>query len=228
MPLPTGKQTSDITKIEEGNYQSRLKGITLQVEKEYQTEAFNDGEGLCYQACTLIWDVDGEEFWDKFVRVSLNEQAKLYNRLAALLGRDLTEEDQVEWKVNKEAEKNIALDKYYKANRDDPEQGIKRGQWVITGEPEYDGIEGNVDDLLINGESVIGKECLLQIGVNAKGYNKADSSAAKPLPKRGARTNTRTPQPQQHDEPGGEDEAEDAPPPPSRGRGRRAPAGAPT
>lgn len=244
MALPTGKQETDFKALEEANYQVRLKGITLQIETEYQSEAFNDGDGLAYQGCTLIWDVDGEEYWDKFVRVSMHERSKLFNRISALIGRDFTETDKLEWKVNPKAEKNFALDQYYKASKDDRSAGIKKGQYVMTAdEPIYEGIEGVVDDLLVNGESIIGAECLLHITVNKKGYNRADETAASPLPKRGGRRSTAPvsePEDTSDDEeeaveePKGrrrktaaaEDDADEAPAP-AKGRRRQAPAGAP-
>jgi hypothetical protein len=246
MALPTGKQESNIKAIEEGNYHSRLKAITLQVEVEYESKQFNDGEGLAYQGCTFVWDVDGEEYQDRFIRVSTNPQAKFTNRLEGLLGRALTETDVLEWKIAKGAQTNYALDQYYKASKDDPANGIRKGEYVVTNEqPNYDGIEGAVQDLLVNGESILGRECLLELGVNKKGYNVADSSAASPLPKRATRRTTtaavQTPDadeeeaveatpapvgkrraaPVEGDE--GEEEAA-----PARGKRRQAPVGAPT
>lgn len=242
--LPSGKQASTIQAMEEGNYQARLKAITLQVDSEFDTkEKYNDGDGLCFQGGTMVWDVDGEEFQDRYIRISTNERAKFFNRLSALIGRDINDTDVLEWKINKKAETKIALDQYYKASKDDPATGVKKGQWVITDdEPLYEGIEGLVDDLLVNGESLLGRECLLQIGKNKNGYNIADSSAAAALPKRASRRTTnaaneeaeaeaapargRRAAPAQEPEET-EDETEEAPAaPPARGR-RQAPAGAP-
>lgn len=247
MALPTGKQESNFQAIEEGNYHARLKAITLQVDSEYETkEKFNGGDGLCYQAGTMIWDVDGEEFEDRFIRISTNEQAKFYNRLSALIGRELTETDKLEWKINKKADTKIALDQYYRASKDDPANGIHKNQWVVTSdEPLYEGIEGYVDDLLINGESVLGRECLLQLGKNKKGYNVADSSAASPLPKRATRrtstaaATTEAEEDVEAVEPAprkgrraapveDEDESGDEVPAPAPSRRRQPPTGAPT
>jgi len=247
MALPTGKQESNFQAIEEGNYHASLKAITLQVDSEYETkDKFNDGDGLCYQAGTMVWNVDGEEFEDRFIRISTNEQAKFYNRLSALIGRELTETDKIEWKINKKADTKIALDQYYRAGKDDPANSIHKGQWVVTSdEPLYEGIEGTVDDLLINGESVIGRECLLQLGKNKKGYNVADSTAASPLPKRATRRTSAAAAATDDDDteeaveaaprkgrraaaPVEEEVDEDDAPPPTASRRRQAPAGAPT
>lgn len=224
MALPTGKQESNFKAIEPGNYEARLKGMTLQVNTEYESQKFNDGDGLAYQACTLIWDVDGDEFRDAFIRVSMTDNSKLYNRFSALLGRDLTETDVIEWKVAKEAVTNYALDQYYKASKDDPEKGVKRGQYVLTGDPVYEGIEGAVEDVLINGESLFGRSCLLQIGKNERGYNTATAKAAAPLPKR---TGRRAPHQAAEDRDAG-GEQEDAAPTSTPRRRRQPPAGAPT
>lgn len=183
MALPTSKQKNEFTPIEPDNYEVGFKRLVLTTEKEFQTEAFNNGEGLRFQAAEFTWDVDGEEWTERFVKVSTNENAKFYNRITAVFGRKLTEEDVIAWGVNDAAQKNLPLDDYYKAPEDDPENDIKKGQWVHKGE-SFTGIEGPVDSLTINGEELIGKRCLLQIDVNDKGYNRAKAQAAAPLPKR--------------------------------------------
>lgn len=219
MALPTGKQTSqgDFTPIEEGTYEVALKRASLSVESEYDTQAFNNGDGLQYQAINLTWDVDGEEWTERFIKVSLHERSKLFNRLSALFGRKIADGDLVDWGVSPEAEHGVTVDSYYKAKEDDPEKGVKKGQWVHTGHSN-DGIEGALESIRVNGEELIGKRCLLAIDVNDKGYNRAAAGAASPLPRRAARRV----EPEDDMEEDGEQE-----PPPRSASGRRRPAGAP-
>lgn len=240
MALPSGKQVSDFKAIEPGNYVVELTGITLQVASEYKSDAYNDGDGLCYQSCTLHWHVDsdvegGEEYRENFVKVSLHEKSKLYNRLAALYGQEIPA-DGIEWKLAKDIERGIALDSYY---RSDGKDGNKKDTWVVDADKTtYDGLEGTVDDLLIDGVSVIGRECMLQIGVKESGYNTAKAGAAAVLPKRGRGKQTTAAEATQDETPAEpakparraapvEDDADDAPPP-APSRRRQAPAGAPT
>lgn len=215
-PLPTGKQTGgEFEAIPEGTYEVTLKRAALSVEKEYQSESFNNGDGLCYQAINLTWDVDGEEWTERFVKVSLHENSKLFNRLSALFGRKIADGDKVDWGIADEAEKGVTVDSYYKAKEDG--QGVKKGQWVHTGHSN-DGIEGALESIRVNGEELIGKRCLLAIDVNDKGYNRAAAGAASPLPRRAARRV----EPEDDMEEDGEQE-----PPPRSASGRRRPAGAP-
>lgn len=135
MALPTGKQTSKggNTPREAGVYHAQLKGIYLETNKEFKSEAFNDGEGLRFQACRVHWDIDGENYTERFVRLSTGENSTFYNRIAALLGRDLVaadegkgiEGDLIDWDVATDAVRNLALDQdddgratYFRAKED--------------------------------------------------------------------------------------------------------------
>lgn len=185
MALPRGKQASNNTPpIEEpGNYEGKLKALNLTTSTEYNTETeFNNGDGLRYQTIELTWDIDGIELVEKFVRVSTDDRANLYKRISALIGRDLNDKDVLDWGVNPNAETNHPLDQYKKAREDDPENNIKKGQFVITNDqPKYEGIIGAVDYLKVNGEDLIGKSCLVNIIINKNNYNRVESTT--PLPK---------------------------------------------
>lgn len=188
MALPRSKQVSSNTPpiTEPGNYEATLKALNLNTAKEFDTDHFNNGDGLRFQAIELTWDIDGVELTEKFVRVSTDERAKLYNRMTALLGRELTEEDEIDWGVAEEAEQNHPLDVYYKAREDDDELGVKKGQFVLKEEePKYNGIVGALQHLKVSGENLIGKSCLLDIIINKNNYNRV--KAATPLPKSRAR-----------------------------------------
>ena len=206
--LPTSKQEAkgEYTPLDAGTYQARLKSIDLDINSEFKTENFNDGKGLRFQGCTLTWDLDGDEYREMFVKVSTHEKAKFYNRISSLLGRDLTNEDEIDWRLSPQARTDATIDEYWKpdeniyqsaedeektttdvdeAARDDKGEPIivhKKKEWVYKGSRD-DGVIGHVDDLLINGESLIGKECLLVLKVNEKGYNRSDAGAGSPLPK---------------------------------------------
>jgi hypothetical protein len=213
MGLPTSKQekSSEFVPFEEGTYKVSLKKIDLDICSEYKTENFNNGKGLRYQSATLTWDIDGDEYREQFVKVSTNEKAKFYNRICALLGRDLTSEDQLGWELGKNSNTNAEYDDYFKPDQDiyakqsggtttdlkeaeltepdaegkqSPIIVHKKKEWVLKGQ-HRDGVIGYVTDLTVNGETLLGKECLLVLKVNEKGYNRADAGAASPLPKQG-------------------------------------------
>lgn len=225
MALPTGKQTSEFQAIEPGTYHATLKRASLSTEKEFKSDAFNDGEGLKYQAINLTWDVDGEEWTERFIKVSLHENAKLFNRLSALLGRKINDTDQVDWGINPQAKKGLWIDDYYRAKEDDAEKGVKKDQLVHL-DQKAEGIEGALDSIQINGEELIGRTCLLTLDVNDKGYNRATAGAANPLPKRGAGRRPAPVQAEPEEDPFADEEQAPAPTP-ARGR-RQPPAGAPT
>lgn len=188
MALPSSKQDNDFTPIEAGNYEARLTALFLAPATEYMTkDTFNEGEGLRFQAAELTWDFgDGITWTEKFVKVSTNEKAKFYNRLCALLGRELTAEDEIGWDLAPDIKRNLPLDDYFKPDKDDPEKGHVKGKWFVAGDTKYEGYEGNVIALKVNGENLIGKSCMLELGVNAKGYNTAKAGAATTLPKKPA------------------------------------------
>lgn len=184
MGLPTSKQVSnsEFTPIDAGVYTVTLKSIGLDIYKEYQSEGFNNGDGLRYQGCTLFWDVDGEEYREMFVKVSMNERAKFYNRMSALFGKDIGEDDDMQWTLDEKARQNAEYDNYFKASKNDDDGKYEAGDFVHKGH-EHDGIVGLVKSLSVNETELIGKSCLLNLKLNAKGYNRADAGAASPLPK---------------------------------------------
>lgn len=187
MALPTSKQESEYTPIEPGNYEVRLKGLYLDTAKEYMTDDLNDGEGLRFQAAELTWDFgDGLTWTEKFVKVSTNEKAKFYNRICALLGRELTTADTIGWNLAPDAQQNLPLDNYFRPDKDDPEKGHVKDKWFVAGETKFDGVKGNVIELTVDGENLIGKSCMLELGINKKGYNTAKAAAATTLPKKPA------------------------------------------
>lgn len=175
LPTTINDANGEYEAIEPGTYEVQLKSIDLEISTEYKSD-------LRYQSAVLTWDVDGEEFREKFVKVSLHEKSKFFNRISSLLGRDLTPTDQVAWSVSPQATTNNTIDTYYKADKDEPENNAKKGDWVKTGE-KASGVTGHLDDLLINGESILGRSCLLVLEVNDSGYNRAKAPAGSPLPK---------------------------------------------
>lgn len=187
MALPTSKQENTFEAIEPGNYEVRLTSLYLDTAKEYMTDDLNEGEGLRFQAAELTWDFgDGLTWTEKFVKVSTNEKAKFYNRICALLGRDLTGEDEIGWKLAKDTLSNLPIDEYFRPDKDDAEKGHVKDKWFIAGDTKFEGVKGNVIELTVNGENLIGKSCMLELGINKKGYNTAKAAAATTLPKKPA------------------------------------------
>ena len=176
MALPTKMTTSDFEAYEAGPYEVTLKALELDTDTEYQTD-------LRYQSAVFHWDMgDGEEFRERFVKVSLNPRSKFFNRVSALLGRPLTEDDDVEWELNEFAIKDADLDEYRGKQDTDPDSSVIADRYVKTGENRT-GIQGKVDTLAINGGNIIaGPACILTLEVNDKGYNRAGASAASAIP----------------------------------------------
>jgi hypothetical protein len=173
--LPTTKQTNtEYEVLDAGTYQATLKSLDLEINQEYQST-------LRYQGIQFTWDIDGSTIVEKFVRVSMNERATFYKRASSLFGRPITEEDSLEWKLSPKANVGLTIDKYKKA---------EDKTFTHLGELD-EGIHGHVDDLLINGESVLGKQCFLNLKVNDAGYNRVESST--PLPKAKAKPQPNTP-----------------------------------
>lgn len=207
MALPTStKQESSFEAIPQGNWKATLKGINLDIYKEYQTDNYNNGEGIRYQGVQLIWQVGDQEFHDSFINLRVGDKrTKLRNRLDALLDRELAD-DELEWVVNPAAKQDLVYDDYMRASNEkdfyehsdenkfgtyerdeakfdedgEPIIKIRRGEYYIFKELT-DGINGKVDDLKINGESILGKSCYMKLTVK-NGYNRANASAATPLP----------------------------------------------
>lgn len=189
MALPSSKQESTFEAFDEGTYEVTVTALTLSIERAYQSDHFNNGDGLRYQGISITYDVDGTEWIERFVRVSTAGNAKFFNRLSALLGRDLTTDDRITWDLAKDVKENLPIDEYYQLDKDDPELG-KKGTYIHK-ETTFTGVEGNVTGLKVNGEEMIGRSCLLKIDKKANGYNAAKQGAATPLPKK----STRKPQP---------------------------------
>lgn len=188
MALPTSKQEGSFEAFDEGTYEVGLKGIYLELNTEFESSSFNNGEGLRFQGSAITWDVDGTDWTERFVRLSTAGNAKFFNRLSALLGRDLTVDDKIEWGLAEDAQKNHPIDQYYQLKEDDPELG-KKGTYVLkSDEPDYSGVVGNVTSLKVNGEEMLGRSCFLKIDKKANGYNAAKAGAASPLPKKSNRS----------------------------------------
>lgn len=169
MALPTTKPETEFESFEPGNYTATLKSARLLISTEYQTD-------LRYQAIELIWDIDGDEFSEgTFTKVSLNERSKFYNRVNALMGG--TFEQITEWKLAQGANEEEVLDQY---RRDKDTQEFER-----TGPETLDGVSGTLEGIIVDGENIIGKTCLLNLELKDNGYNRATAGAATPLPKAG-------------------------------------------
>lgn len=221
MALPTSKKSStgDYTPLEAGTYEATLRRIDLDIQQEFETAKLNDGDGFRFQGCAMIWDIEGEEYRDKFIKVSLNERAKFFNRVSALLGRKVEDDtDTFEWNLSADAVTDAEYDDYFKASNSDfyehAEQGrfgtykfeearmgddgkpvvkVKKGDYLHL-KRQQDGVLGSLESFIINGEDMYGKSCLLVLEVNGQ-FNKSGAGAASPLPrKQGRRPQPSTPQ----------------------------------
>jgi len=93
----------------------------------------------------------------------------LGNRLSALIARDLTPTDKIDWHVAANATTGERVDDYEKATG-------------IILKSRHEGVTGDLEDITVNGRSIIGRSCLLALKVSDNGYNRAGSQAANPLP----------------------------------------------
>lgn len=151
---------------EPGTYVFTLKEIVID-----QGSDFEDKSKTFPQA-RLVWeDADGDRFSDSFVRIpkgfQLNDKAKWTNRLSALLGRPLTDDDA-------------------------PLLTIDLGEDIQNYDDLCDAVADKFDNgrpaflkvlaLEFDGKSLIGRQAQLNLGQNAKGYMTCAANGASPMP----------------------------------------------
>jgi len=174
LPTSTKPKTANIPT---GTHPAILTSANLHVATEYQNPAR-------YQAIELRWVVDEmpDAFAERFVRVTLHERGTLANRISALLGRPLTPDDRIDWVLASNAIKDAEVDVY------------DRNTLVIE-RTDRTGVSGALDDLRVNGESLIGQACLLTITTNADGWPRCVANGAVPMPTTSRWRAERAPQP---------------------------------
>lgn len=154
-----------------GTYVFALTAIIIDEGSEF------DDKSKKFPQARLIWeDADGDTFSDSFVRIPLgfrlNDKAKWTNRLSALVGRPLTDEDA----------KRLSIDLGdYILSYDDLAAAVS--EVGDNGRPAFI----KVTALTFDGESLFGRQAQMTLGVNAKGYNTCAAAGASPLPSAGGK-----------------------------------------
>ena len=156
---------------EPGTYIFTLKEIIVDEGHEY------DDHDKKFPQARFVWeDADGDTFSDSFVRVPLgfrlNDKAKWTNRLSALVGRPLTDEDAGK----------LLLDLGDDVSSYDDLCALV-AETLDTGRGAF----ARVTELTFEGQSLFGRQAQLTLGMNAKGYNTCAAAGASPLPSAGGK-----------------------------------------
>ena len=159
----TSRQTASAIPAE--THVATLTGAKLHIATEFQSDAR-------YQAIELSWSIQGyrQPFTEKFVRFTLHEKSTLSNRIGALMGRAVRPDDEIEWDVSDDAQTGLEVDIY-----DRHTKAVER--------TTRDGIIGSVEDIVFDGESILGRSCFLALAQNESGHNRAGANAATAMPK---------------------------------------------
>lgn len=153
---------------EPGTTEFQLQSIEI-------TETSNFEKTEKFPAARFVWaDADNDVFYDSFVKIPLgfrlNDKAKFTNRLSALVGRPLKDEDAVRLRIDL-GDDILSYDDLAAAVRGGTRQVV-----VHALEFAEDGV---------NFESLLGRKALLKLGVNDKGYNTCAAGDASPVPRAG-------------------------------------------
>ena len=154
-----------------GTYKFKLVEIIID-----QGHDFEDRSKTFPQARFVWEDEDGDRFSDSFIKIPLgfrlNSKAKWTNRLSALVGRPLTDDDAALISIDLGPDINSYDDLAAAVNEVND-----------NGRPAF----VRVTALEFGGESLFGREAMLTLGVNAKGYNTCGASGAAPMPTGGGK-----------------------------------------
>lgn len=169
MQSSKGSNTSGDTNRFEGDpgtYTFALKEIIIDQGTDFEDRS------KTYPQARLVWeDSDGDTFSDSFIKIPLgfrlNDKAKWTNRLSALVGRPLTDEDAA--RVSIDLGDDIG-------SYDDLAAAVNEKN--DNGSPVFI----RVTALTYDGQSLFGRQAQLTLGVNAKGYNTCAAAGATPIP----------------------------------------------
>lgn len=154
-----------------GTYIFTLRDIVIDEGSDF------DDKSKVFPQARMVWeDADGDTFSDSFIRIPLgfrlNDKAKWTNRLSALVGRPLTDDDAA--RVSIDLGDDIgSYDDLAAAVHEKTDSG--RGAFIKVAALEFDG------------QSLIGRQAQLTLGVNAKGYNTCAAGGATPIPTGGGK-----------------------------------------
>lgn len=177
MPIPMqsnkGSANGDTNRFEgdPGTYIFTLKEIVIDEGSDFEDRSKK------FPQARFVWeDGDGDTFSDSFVRVPLgfrlNDKAKWTNRLSALVGRPLTDEDA----------SKLLLDLGEDVGSYDDLAALV-GETLDTGRGAFI----RVTELSFEGQTLFGRQAQLNLGVNAKGYNTCAAAGASPVPGSGGK-----------------------------------------
>lgn len=170
-PSKGNEGSEDRFQADPGTYQFKLVEIVLDQGTDF------DDKSIKFPQARLVWeDEDGDKYHDSFVRIpkgfQLNDKAKWTNRLSALVGRPLTDEDAMKFNLDLGEDIN---------SYDDLCEAV--GEKQDNGRP----VTLKVLALDYEGVTLFGRTALLTLGVNAKGYNTCGANGAAPLPSSGGK-----------------------------------------
>ncbi|GGM39674.1 hypothetical protein GCM10008956_15150 [Deinococcus arenae] len=173
MQSSKGQSSGDTNRFEgdPGTYVFTLKEIIIDEGSDF------DDKTKTFPQARLVWeDQDGDTFSDSFVRIPLgfrlNDKAKWTNRLSALVGRPLTDDDAA--RVSIDLGPDIqSYDDLAAAVGEVTDSGRKAFLKVLA--------------LDFDGETLFGRAAQLTLGVNAKGYNTCAAAGASPMPTSGGK-----------------------------------------
>ena len=187
MQSSKGQSSSDTNRFEgdPGTYVFSLKEIIIDEGSDF------DNKSKTFPQARLVWeDADGDTFSDSFVRIPLgfrlNDKAKWTNRLSALVGRPLTDEDAARVSIDLGPD----IQSY-----DDLAAAV--AEVTDSGRKAFIRVEA----LDFDGESLLGRAAQLTLGVNAKGYNTCAAAGASPMPTAGGKKKKTGPVPGEDGQP---------------------------
>lgn len=173
MQSSKGPGNSDTNRFEgdPGTYIFALKEIIIDEGSDF------DDRSKKYPQARFVWeDADGDTFSDSFIRIPLgfrlNDKAKWTNRLSALVGRPLTDDDAA--LISIDLGEDIG-------SYDDLAAAV--GEVNDNGRPAF----LKVQALTFEGQTLFGRQAQLTLGVNAKGYNTCAAAGASPIPTAGGK-----------------------------------------
>ena len=154
-----------------GTYKFKLVEIIINQGRDLEDRS------KTFPQARFVWeDEDGDRFSDSFIKIPLgfrlNSKAKWTNRLSALVGRPLTDDDAHLLSIDLGPDIN---------SYDDLAEAVD--EVTDSGRPAF----VRVVALDYGGESLIGREAMLTLGVNARGYNTCGASGAAPIPTGGGK-----------------------------------------
>lgn len=167
----TGSSDTNRFEGDPGTYIFTLKEIVVDEGSDFEDRTKK------FPQARFIWeDADGDTFSDSFVRVplgfKLNDKAKWTNRLSALVGRPLTDEDAPKLSIDLGDE----IGSY-----DDLAHAV--GEVLDSGRGAFI----KVAALTFEGQTLFGRPAQLTLGVNPKGYNTCAAGGATPVPSAGGK-----------------------------------------